>query len=419
MRFICPELLKANLSEYISELYKTTAIKKEAEQDMSGTNMPKVSDVTQENTKPSYVYGTTGLYYLYESLDYDDTSGRTIADLSSDINGTITNYTDLSTEGFTFQFQNWQDKKKPFKTSFWWTILTDSGPIFAKPERQSTSNQIATYTVVSRNKRSDNFDDVHYQGESGADFYISANVDVVVPDSLDDTLKTMTLNKFKSANDVLIIRSNYNASPLDYVVDNNNTYLVINKKQITQQSVSKPLYEYMCIKEVSDTYTFSGADQEPPVHPLIGTSVGGSTGSATKTRITARRTTAQTINNNTVTTFIWTTEDEDTLSEYNATTGIFSPATAKRVMITSAFMFTSTGATAGSLFRYGIRNNAGTFKKLIDTSGNAQNLSCVFPVLLTVSSSETYNFTIQQITGANITSFADGRWCWLEIEELN
>jgi hypothetical protein len=275
MRFITPEIVKANLSEYLSELYKTTDIKKEAEQDTAGNNLPRVSEIMQENTKPAYTYGSTQLYYLYESINYDDTSGRTIADLSSDINGSITNYTSLSTEGFTWQFQNWINTNKPFKTSFWWTIITDQGIIFTKPERQASSNQIATFKVVSHNDRTDNLDNVSYQGETGADIYISANVDMVVPDTLDSTLKTMTINKFKSANDVVIIRSQYDANPLDYIVYNNNTYLVINKKQLTAPAALKALYEYICIREVTDTYTITGSDETPPVHPLIGTTAGG------------------------------------------------------------------------------------------------------------------------------------------------
>jgi hypothetical protein len=278
MRFITPEIVKANLSEYLSELYKTTDIKKEAEQDTAGNNLPRVSKIMQENTKPAYTYGSTQLYYLYESINYDDTSGRTIADLSSDINGSITNYTGLSTEGFTWQFQNWINTNKPFKTSFWWTIITDQGIIFTKPERQTSSNQIATFKVVSHNDRTDNLDNVSYQGETGADIYISANVDMAVPDTLDSTLKTMTINKFKSANDVVIIRSQYDANPLDYIVYNNNTYLVINKKQLTAPTALKALYEYICIREVTDTYTITGSDETPPAHPLIGTTAGGGGG---------------------------------------------------------------------------------------------------------------------------------------------
>lgn len=140
------------------------------------------------------------------------------------------------------------------KSGFFWTVYTETGIKLFKPYRTGLyagvvqDNQILGNII---NAQTNN----NYQGETSADYTISADTDIIQPTIIDSTLKSMARNKKNSADNTIIFQSGLELEPGQWVQYGTNSYIVLSRRYDanTQTSV------YMGALESNTTYTFSAA----------------------------------------------------------------------------------------------------------------------------------------------------------------
>lgn len=242
MRFICTEF-DANTNN----LYRKEPI----DQSVIPDNNQLLTKSHKIDTKDGVTYAyiaDTLREVLFSQFIYDGTARTPSAWLTAKgLPGT--DHTSLTG---TFDFQN--ASCADIKCSYFFTIIAEDGLHFALPRRISTSKEIKSFTVISELKNYE--DDFSFQGESGKIYTIGENPgDTVKAITIDSTLKSHRINKYKALQNVLTIQSGTDSSPLDYVLHKGNYYLTISRSEIKSD-----LFIYTCVLENTATNTISGSN---------------------------------------------------------------------------------------------------------------------------------------------------------------
>lgn len=241
MRFICTEF-DANTNN----LYRKENIDQSVIPDNNYLLTKSYKIDTKDGLSYSYI-GDTLRKVLFSQFIYDGTA-RTPSAWITAKSMTGTDHTSLTG---TFDWKN--ASVADIKCSYFFTIIAEDGLHFALPRRISTSKEIKSFTVISELKNYE--DDFSYQGESGKIFTLGETVgDTVKAITIDSTLKSHRINKYKATQNVLTIQSGSDANPLDYVLYKGNYYITISRSEIKSD-----LYIYTCVLENTETNTISAA----------------------------------------------------------------------------------------------------------------------------------------------------------------
>jgi hypothetical protein len=248
MRFICPEI-EPKENCWLDLFYRTA------------DNINSINDNGVLKTKSQTIYIEGKPYYLFGSDFQDiyintylkqDLKAKTIAEFDT-LTG-INLVDNLSALASTFNFNI--EKLIEMKSSFWYTIFTDSDIRFYKPVRSISSDYLGVIKDdVIINKTFEEEKNIDYYNESSADAYISLEKDSnVMPTLINDTLKSLALNKYYSGISVITFFSNRKANLLDFVIYENDIYIILSETQNDKG------YNYTAVKEANASYSFSSGD---------------------------------------------------------------------------------------------------------------------------------------------------------------
>lgn len=242
MRFICAEF-----NSNTNDLYKKDPLNQSVIPD--GNNLLTKSNVVDNKNGMLYSYTNTILRkLLFTQFVYN----ATILTLSAWITAKGITGTDHTGITNSFDFQN--SSCGDIKSNYFYTIIAEDGLHFCLPQRISTSKEIKTFTYLSEFVNYET--DYSYNGESEKTYTIGSTIDEnVIPVFSNSTLKSHSINKYKSKQNVLTIQSGSDANPLDYVQYKGNYYILISKSEL-----STGLYMYTCVREYTTVNTFSGVD---------------------------------------------------------------------------------------------------------------------------------------------------------------
>lgn len=310
MKFFCPELEpeKGNIFAPLMEVL-TNRGEYVATVDGNLQKYAQMVDNSGNGSKTDYLYGLLDVLKQYAGYKTPKRGPMTISQLSTALGITIdTNFIDANNYYWNI------GTPYEIKTNMWFTILTDSGIMFAVPKRSSSSKPILfdRRNVLSQLKLS-TFT-AGFNGDSGQDITIGLDTSKVSVATITSAQKKYCLDKYYAKSNVLTIQTNYNANPLDYVSYDGEIYLAISKIK-----KADGVYWLTMVKEVDGTYSH-------------GT---GNINISLKTYILARRSTALTCSAGD-TIMYYNTEDYDTLGEFTtegSTYSIFQPATDKVVCV--------------------------------------------------------------------------------------
>lgn len=270
MRFVCLELIdESNRNRAALELYQTGG-NEAVVLDEDGNSLSRYFTLTPNETKKavSLHARSTVNHYLkslplyHDSLKRRTGRARTITQFQTDIGITLGGNlgATIFAKAFVFNAQTLTD----LKSSMWWTVFGDDTMYLLKPERQSSSMRIINYQVMGVNQFDETaFGSVSFTGET-ATFTVDVEAGTVVPVTMDSTLKNAAMNKYVSKQNRIIIQTNEKAKPLDFIIEQGITYVIVSKKTISESK-----FEYIGVKESATTRTFSGADVTPVNRPAF------------------------------------------------------------------------------------------------------------------------------------------------------
>jgi hypothetical protein len=241
MRFICTEF-----DSNINNLYKRSEI-----------NQAVISEDGNLLTKSFRMKTTDGILYgylsdtareiIYSQFLNDGTFYTPSEWIAAKTTGT--DYTGI-TQDFIFQNSSIAD----IVSSYFYTIISDNGVYFSLPERNSSSKEIKSYTVIDELENYET--DYSFQNETGKTFTLSESIkDTIIPLLIDSTLKSNRINKYKSKQNTRTIQTGSDANPLDYIQINGTYYILISKSEIKNN-----YYQYICVKEEKESNSISASD---------------------------------------------------------------------------------------------------------------------------------------------------------------
>jgi hypothetical protein len=258
MRFICPELLSQDTSFQWGEhdLFKKDTVEVDSVND-GGIVLLKLHKIKTQSGTNDYVLYAPAFVKKYSESFSIPSNLMTIAEFITAMgltSATLFNNTGLTTQKFYWGINKYGE----IGSSFFYTILTDSGIWLTKPKRLSGSTEITKFDIIGNYL--DFNTSVKFEGETGGDYKISYDADKIIPTIIDSTLKALGTNKKNSLNDYMIITSGQNVDPLSWFSDGGRYYVVMSKKEIADGK-----WAYLAVLEQDITYSFSGANINPVI----------------------------------------------------------------------------------------------------------------------------------------------------------
>ncbi len=254
-RFLCLELEKNDPKSLLRSLFEMKSYNIEKYEIVSERFIKYYKQIainTQKIKEVNYFYGNENLINLKNNFDIDVTF-KTIAQASTFFNIPITDYTSLT----SYQFQWLVRNITEIENSFFYTVMTENGIELRKPVRTGKfRGKIEERYVLGGIIQ--NQLDVVYQGETGGDYYISANCKHICPPVIDSTLKNMAVNKFLSLSNMIVFQFGDDWDCGDFIQYDKNYYVLMSK-----QPESGGIFVYTAVAEINITRTFVGADVIP------------------------------------------------------------------------------------------------------------------------------------------------------------
>jgi hypothetical protein len=268
-RFICPELFLSGQTFGPDDLYKKDPLAIDYFEEIVNAvkiRLPKqhqiITDVKENNFT---LYGSDTVKLYSETFSQSGTLmtiSEFLAAHSALSSANFKNLTNITTHKFTWLINSYNE----IRSSFFYTVFTDSGICLVKPKRLSTSKRIPM-PVIKGNHLNFNTN-FKFEGESGGDFHRCCENDPVKPAVIDAVLKTQAINKVNSLADVVICQSGTDAELLDFFIDANTSknYVILSKKELTNNNKeSTRQFYYIAVLESDASYTFNGSN----IYPLI------------------------------------------------------------------------------------------------------------------------------------------------------
>ena len=261
MKFICLEIDK---QATLKDLCTPSKLEKES-------NLTCLFTIKDGKNGKVFYHGNQHVTNLL-TMTENDTANKTIAEYMADTGITVASNLGTVNEAKDFTFKTNEPKK--LKTEMWFTLFTDEGIKFYRPQRLDTSKQIPVIEVLE--EIGQNCDGVGIinepdPGEINASYSVD---DTVWPILIDIPVKNLLVNAYKASCNMKRFKS-VDANPLDYGVIDGTTYLIISKKEQNGD------YIYLGVKEESEYKAFTGADIAMPTTGTGVTSFNGRTGDVT------------------------------------------------------------------------------------------------------------------------------------------
>ena len=255
MRFIC---LEANANAKIEDLFESLNYEADSIIATDGTALNPIFrlDYNKSNDK------ITNVNYGYKDLISPalgdipiSLTKMTIAEYAIAIGLTIT---DNMTDTYSYYWR--AGKIQDVVSRLWWTIISEEGLMLVAPIRSDTASEISVMdeNVIGHNKLDDSLL-IGFLGEPDIDVALDYDTRAVYPVTIDDTLKSRIINKYKSSMDVIIVQTPDDANPLDVVNYDGSSYVVLSKRKLTNY-YEKDFYELFCVLEINEEYVFTTAD---------------------------------------------------------------------------------------------------------------------------------------------------------------
>lgn len=255
MMFTCPELEGKEGSDAIITGLLDPKTSKLGRYDTPSGRYDWFSLIFTQKRLNTYYHANILVKKYLQSLHLDY-SMRTNATVFSSFGVTLTDNSGSSAYSFRHLYKSISDHV----SGFYWTILTETGVILAKPMRISTSvnrGKVTDSQIINRNQNG--LTSFSYEGESGFDYTLALESDNIHPIIVDSTLKKLALNKYNSKCDNIEFSSGLDIQPLDMCQYQTNSYIIMSKKPgVPGVNI------FIAVKESNVSYTFSAYDTDLP-----------------------------------------------------------------------------------------------------------------------------------------------------------
>lgn len=193
-----------------------------------------------------------------------DSTFRTIADMEIEFDITIDNQTGLTSTEFVTPIASLIEL---YNSPYWFTVYSDAGLLFTRPLRNNTSvyrGRLANDRIITRRVLTPGT--VKLWGETGCDFLLFPSGSLIVPASIDSTLKDLVFNKYLAGLDTMTFAATFQANPLDWVYGPDGGIYIILSKRTPDFETGE--YIYTAVLESSESNSYSTGSFTPPYFPV-------------------------------------------------------------------------------------------------------------------------------------------------------
>jgi len=214
-----------------------------------------------------------------------------------------------NTDDFHFQV----NKLINLRSDYWYTVFDADGVYFYKPTRKANAHEyrIDASNINGNVQKQAYLKDVNYEGETGTNYTIAPISGNITPAAVDNALKVLAVNKFRSRENTIIATFNIEPDLLDIFVYEGVSHVIMSKKTI---AVGK--YQIIAVREVTDDKTVTTADSAMPITASNAARVGGIDIQKTKIATIYRNTSVQAIATGALRTVEFNAELDNTDASY-------------------------------------------------------------------------------------------------------